>query len=44
MGRLSHWVRLGVVIMVASLTLGTATVAASASTMNETPQAMVHVH
>jgi hypothetical protein len=44
MGRLSRWVRLGVVIIVASLTLGTATVAASASTFNETPQPMVHVH
>ena len=32
MGRLNRWVRLGVVIIVASLSLGTATVAASAST------------
>lgn len=43
MGRLRSWVKLGVVVIVASLTLGTATVAASAS-MNETPQPMVHVH
>jgi hypothetical protein len=41
MGRLRSWVKLGVVVFVASLTLGTATVAASAST---TPQPMVHVH
>lgn len=44
MGRLNRWVRLGVVMIVASLALGTATVAASASTLNETPQSMVHVH
>jgi hypothetical protein len=44
MGRLNRWVRLGVVIIVASLTLGTATIAASASTSNDTPQALVHVH
>ncbi len=36
--------RLGVVIIVASLSLGTATIAASASTLNETPQALVHAH
>jgi hypothetical protein len=44
MGRLNRWVRLGVVIIVASLTLGTATIAVSASTSNDTPQALVHVH
>jgi hypothetical protein len=44
MGRLNRWVRLGVVIIVASLTLGTATIAASASPLNDTPQALVHVH
>ncbi|HVC41566.1 MAG TPA: hypothetical protein VND54_06280 [Candidatus Saccharimonadales bacterium] len=44
MGRLSRWVRLGVVVMVASLSLGTATIAASASTMQATPQPLVHVH
>jgi hypothetical protein len=44
MGRLNRWVRLGIVIVVASLSLGTATVAASASTLDSTPQAMVHVH
>ncbi|MFI5285874.1 MAG: hypothetical protein ACHQ4F_06095 [Candidatus Dormibacteria bacterium] len=44
MGRLNRWVRLGIVIAVASLTLGTATIAASASTFNDAPQALVHVH
>jgi hypothetical protein len=44
MRRLNRWVRLGVVMIVASLALGTATVAVSASTLNETPQSMVHVH
>jgi hypothetical protein len=44
MGRLNRWVRLGVVIFVASVTLGTATIAASASTGTDTPQALVHVH
>jgi len=44
MGRLNRWVRLGIVIAVASLTLGTATIAASASTLNDAPQALVHVH
>jgi hypothetical protein len=44
MGRLNRWVRLGVVIIVASVTLGTATIAASASTGTDTPQALVHVH
>ena len=44
MGRLNRWVRLGVVIVVASLSLGTATIAASASTSNDAPQALVHVH
>jgi hypothetical protein len=44
MGRLSRWVKLGVVVIVASLTLGTATIAASASTLNATPQPLVHVH
>jgi hypothetical protein len=44
MGRLSRWVRLGVVVIVASLSLGTATVAASASTFNGTPIPQVHVH
>lgn len=44
MGRLNRWVRLGVVIIVASLTLGTATIAASASTGTDTSQALVHVH
>jgi hypothetical protein len=43
MGRLRSWVKLGVVVFVASLTLGTATVAASAS-MNQTPIPLVHVH
>ena len=44
MGRLSRKVKLGIVVMVASLSLGTATVAASASTFNQTPQPLVHVH
>src|SRR5579863_9354760 len=44
MGRLSRWVRLGVVIIVASLTLGTASIAAHAAPLNDTPQALVHVH
>jgi hypothetical protein len=44
MGKLHRWVRLGVVIVVASLALGTATIAVSASTLNDTPQALVHVH
>ena len=44
MGRLRSWVKLGVVVFVASLTLGTATIAASASTGTDTSQALVHVH
>jgi hypothetical protein len=44
MGRLNRWVRLGVVIIVASLTLGTASIAAHAAPLNDTPQALVHVH
>ena len=44
MGRLSRWVKLGVVAIVASLALGTATVAASASTFNEGPSPQLHVH
>jgi hypothetical protein len=44
MGRLNRWVRLGVVIIVASLSLGTATVAASAAPFGNTPQPLVHVH
>jgi hypothetical protein len=44
MGRLNRWVRLGVVIIAASLTLGTATIAAHAAPLNDTPQVLVHVH
>jgi hypothetical protein len=45
MRRLNRWVRVGVVIVAASLSLGTATVAASASTLGSvTPQPLVHVH
>ena len=44
MGRLNRWVRLGVVIVVASLSLGTATVAASASTSSTGPIGEAHVH
>jgi hypothetical protein len=44
MGRLNRWVRLGVVIIVASLTLGTASVVVHAAPLNDTPQALVHVH
>jgi hypothetical protein len=44
MGRLNRWVRLGVVIVVACLSLGTATIAASASTSSTGPIAQVHVH
>jgi hypothetical protein len=44
MGRLNRWVRLGIVVFVASLTLGTATIAAHAAPLNDTPQALVHVH
>lgn len=43
MGRLSRWIRVGVAIIVASLTLGTATIAASASMESPAPQAL-HVH
>ena len=44
MGRLNRWVRLGVVIVVASLSLGTATIAASASTSSTGPIGEAHVH
>jgi len=44
MGRLNRWIRLGVVIIAAGLSLGTATIAASASTAPSTPQPMLHVH
>src|ERR1700681_1725564 len=44
MGRLNRWVRLGVVILVASLSLGTATIAASASTSSTGPIGEAHVH
>jgi hypothetical protein len=44
MGRLSRWVRLGVVIIVASLTLGTASVVVHAAPLADTTQALVHVH
>jgi hypothetical protein len=44
MGRINRWVRVGVVIIAASLSLGTATIAASASTLPSTPQPLVHVH
>jgi hypothetical protein len=44
MGRLNRWVRLGVVIVVASLSLGTATIAASASISSTGPIGEAHVH
>jgi hypothetical protein len=44
MGRISRWVRVGVVIIVASLSLGTATIAASASFESSGPLPQLHVH
>jgi hypothetical protein len=45
MRRLNRWVRVGVVIVAASLSVGTASVVVSASTLGSvTPQALVHVH
>jgi hypothetical protein len=44
MGRINRWIRVGIVIGAAMLSLATASVAASASTGSHEPPPPVHVH